>query len=498
MVRRLKAINNLLSNVYLWIVVFILLCFFSVAWYINESMKGEATEQVETLTKNVARSNIHVIINMLNDYEKALPFIYLALKDDSSDLGFNQNVRQVIASDSSINKIFLEQVKHITRHDKNKVKREVCQENGEYYFRFSLPINDTQNLCMLVSLLNFHKRVAENQILGFAYTTITYQGIYLYHPDENMLGKSIEPTNVQYAELALQHPKDTIIKTPSDYLNLLVYSYFSVEQVDGQKWLFAAHYPDLEISDSFQKTANYLMIISLLAILSFLLVFGLGIYRWRKDTVRRQEIEQENMRLLLRDEQNKQTLISTELERLKSGLNPHFLFNSLSSLHVLINKKSDVAKYFTITLSNLYRYMLRQENHNVVTLKEELEFTENYINLQKIRFANKIVADIQLSDDVMDNKVLPISLQLLVENCIKHTKITEEEPLRIKIYTEGQFIVVVNNHNPRQQDDNHSGKGIENIIRRYSILTQAKCKFEVQDGYYFARIPFISNAEKYI
>ncbi|WP_419032035.1 sensor histidine kinase [Dysgonomonas gadei] len=486
-----KITDGIFSSIYFWVSVFILLCFFMAAWYVNNSVKKEAVTQVGVMTTNIALSNIQIIVNMLDDYDNKLSLIKVVLENNDKKETLQEIVEEIRTLDPSISNITLEPL-NVPQEYSTGVWREIYNKDNQLFFKFSLAVNRTERLCLLVNLLDFHKRISEAPIRNSAYITIINKGIYLYHPDEKKIGSVIREQDMEYEKYLLSNPKDTIINTKSDYLDLPVYSYYKLHNSDNEQWLFTAHLPNLGISDSIQKTANDFLVISLLAIFSFLVVFGLGIYRWQKEAVRRRQIEQENMNLLLKSEQHKQTMISTELERLKSGLNPHFLFNSLGSLRVLISKDAEVAKYFAITLSNLYRYMLKQENQNIVTLAEELEFTENYINLQKIRFANKIVTEITLSEEILTYRILPISLQLLVENCIKHTKISDNEPLYIRIYAEGEFIVVTNNYNPREQDDDYSGKGIDNLIKRYSILTKTKCTFKIQDGYYFAKIPLLS------
>ena len=197
------------------------------------------------------------------------------------------------------------------------------------------------------------------------------------------------------------------------------------------------------------------------------------------------------MALLIKEEQHKQTLMATELERLRSSLNPHFLFNSLSSLKYLIRKDTSQAIFFVKTLSSLYRYLLMHEVDELVLLKDELNFANDYINLQKIRFSNNISINIDLGDYYLNFKVFPISIQLLIENCIKHNKISDNEPINISITAVNEYLIIENNYNPREGLTNNTGKGIENIIKRYLLLTEKKCLFEVINGKYSARIPLI-------
>lgn len=478
------------NSIYFRISVFILLCFFSATWYINSRVQKNAIERVNSMTTNVSINNIPVVTNILDSYEERLLFIKEMVQQMDNEKKLSNLIVRSKKLDSSIDDIYLEPFA-LPSNKINRVQRKVLNKDGKFLLQFSSFIDDHSRICLLVDLVKFHDKLADNKGLNYAYVTILYDDIYLYHPDENKIGSRANEQDLLIGQKILSSNRDTTINANSDYLNIPVYSYYNVQDIDGEKWIFTTNMPDLGLSDSIRKTGNDFLIISLLAICSFLTVFSLGILRWRKEVIHRREIEQQNMNLQLKNEQHKQTLIAKELENLKSGLNPHFLFNSLGSLRVLIGKDANVAKDFATTLSNLYRYMLKQENQNTVTLREELEFTQNYINLQKIRFANKIVTEISLDEELMEHKVLPISLQLLVENCIKHTRISDSEPLRIRIFAEDDLLVVVNNYNQREPEADYSGKGIDNLVRRYTFLTKTACQFGVSDGYYFAKIPIL-------
>lgn len=485
-----KVTSGLFSSVYFWLSIFILLGFFVATRHVYTRVEKESVERVNSMTSDVAINNIQIVANMLDSYDEKLFFIKSVLASYNKKDAFEDITNQIQNQDSSISVIRLETIEALHTNS-DKILREVYEERGALFFKYTLPLNTDTQICILVDLLGFRDKVSVTKELSSAYITIIHDNVYLYHPDEKKIGTQIGDHDKAYVQKAFAARRDTIINTESDYLNMPVYSYYNIRKISGDQWLFTANLPNLGLSDSIRQTANDFLIVSLLAICSFLAVFSLGIHRWRTEFLRRQEFEQQTMNLLLKEEQHKQTMISTELERLKSGLNPHFLFNSLSSLRVLITRDSEVAKFFAITLSNLYRYMLKQENQDTVTLREELEFTENYINLQKIRFANKIVEEIDIPQEYLDSRVLPISLQLLVENCIKHTRISDSEPLSIRVFIEGDLLVVTNNYNPREPEADHLGKGIENLIKRYSFLTKTKCEFGIEKGCYFARIPLL-------
>lgn len=485
-----KITDGLFRSVYFRASIAIALCFFAATWYINRRVEKEVENRVKAVSTNVSVNNIQMVGSVLDAYDAKLVFIKTAILPLSSGLAVRQVIEHVLKEDSSIRRIYTR--KHLSFADStNIVRREFIRSEKKCLLRFSLPIDSVQYLAMDVDLMGIHQKFSEIKGLNYAYVTISNRGIYVYHPDEKRIGTPVSGVDRNNESNILLQGKDSLIKLNSDYLNIPVYRYYNPVIAGGEKWMFTANMPNLGFIESIRNTGNDFLVITLLAICAFIAVFGLGAVRWRKEFVRRKEIEQQNLNLLLRDEQHKQAMVTAELERLKSGLNPHFLFNSLGSLRVLISKDVEVAKTFAITLSNLYRYMLKQENQQVVTLAEELKFTEDYIRLQKIRFANRIVTEISIPDTLMNHKVLPISLQLLVENCIKHTRISDNEPLKIRIFVENDLLVVVNNYAPRDQETESSGKGIENLIKRYSFLTKTNCQFDVIDGCYIAKIPLL-------
>ena len=216
----------------------------------------------------------------------------------------------------------------------------------------------------------------------------------------------------------------------------------------------------------------------------------LGISAWKKEVIKREQVEQDKLKLQLKSERQAQQALANELEQLKTGLNPHFLFNSLGSLKVLVDKKPEEAKKFAIALSNLYKYLLKQQNHPLTTLQEELNFSKNFIYLQQIRFAERIKTTINISNTQLNKQLPPMSLQLLIENCIKHTIMSQQHPLQIEIYTTSSHLIVKNNYNPPAHI--HSSKiGLQNLIKRYAHLTDQPCSFKVENNQFVAKIPLI-------
>ncbi len=163
---------------------------------------------------------------------------------------------------------------------------------------------------------------------------------------------------------------------------------------------------------------------------------------------------------------------AAKFDALKNQLDPHFLFNSLNVLTSLIEENPEAATRFTTTLSKVYRYVLEQKNKELVTLEEELKFAELYMSLLAVRFEDSIVFTTPSILEDSQARVVPLSLQLLLENAVKHNQVTPSKKLYITITEENGNLVVTNTVQPKQVLKESTGVGLKNIRDRYRLLTQ--------------------------
>lgn len=163
---------------------------------------------------------------------------------------------------------------------------------------------------------------------------------------------------------------------------------------------------------------------------------------------------------------------SAKFDALKNQLDPHFLFNSLNVLTSLIEENPEAATRFTTSLSKVYRYVLEQKNKELVTLEEELKFAELYMSLLAVRFEDSIVFTSPSKLENPQAKVVPLSLQLLLENAVKHNQVMPSKKLYITISEENGNLVVTNNSQPKQVLKESTGVGLRNIRDRYALLTK--------------------------
>lgn len=185
---------------------------------------------------------------------------------------------------------------------------------------------------------------------------------------------------------------------------------------------------------------------------------------------------------------------SAKFDALKNQLDPHFLFNSLNVLTSLIEEDPIQAQKFTTSLSKVYRYVLEQKSKNLISVDEELQFARTYVRLLKMRFEDSIIFEIPDKALNPEAKIVPLSLQLLLENAVKHNVVTASKPLHIKIYEEDDYLYVTNNLQEKQVVKKSSGVGLQNIRQRYAILTKKEMQIFKTAKEFKVRLPMLTNA----
>jgi len=202
-----------------------------------------------------------------------------------------------------------------------------------------------------------------------------------------------------------------------------------------------------------------------------------------------------NQSRIIEIEKNKLHKITAEqkLSTLKDQVNPHFLFNSLNTLVTMIPEEPNVAITFVQHLSQSYRNILEVRDEKLITLKQELKALESYIYLLKTRFHGKIHIFNTVNTQHLDHFIIPISLQILIENAVKHNITSSSKPLKIELFSENNFIVVRNNLQKKNQKYNSTKMGLSNIQSRYNLLTEQEIKVIESDDYFIVKLPIITN-----
>ncbi|MGP6604399.1 sensor histidine kinase [Ornithobacterium rhinotracheale] len=184
--------------------------------------------------------------------------------------------------------------------------------------------------------------------------------------------------------------------------------------------------------------------------------------------------------------------ISRSESAAKSQIGAHFLFNSLNILNGLIDENPKKAQNFITDMAEVYRYILDESEKNWTQLKDEIKFAEKYLNLIQIRFEDSL--EIYIEPEIADSELYlaPLTLQLLLENIIKHNALSREKKLKIEIYQENDFLVVKNNLNPKSILQKRKGKGLQNIINQYTSVDK---KVIVQESatHFTVKIPLLKT-----
>ena len=227
-------------------------------------------------------------------------------------------------------------------------------------------------------------------------------------------------------------------------------------------------------------------IVEFVAVLKSCFIFAIVILYSRILTLanREQQITLENE--MLRSEN-----LTTKYNMLTSQINPHFLFNSLSSLSMLVREKNEERTLDYIDqLSYTFRYLTQNgANSSFVTLREEIQFAEAYSYLFKIRYADKIAFEFEIEDKYLDYKLPPISLQPLIGNTVKHNTISSKRLFKVRIYTEDGYLVVANEKRPMLEPNPGTGVGLSNLNSRYQLLLGREIEIIDNDTDFVVRLP---------
>lgn len=192
------------------------------------------------------------------------------------------------------------------------------------------------------------------------------------------------------------------------------------------------------------------------------------------------------------NENKKQALLS-ELNALKMQLDPHFLFNNLSTLTSLIEENQVTAVQYVTNLASVYRYVLSNRNKNIVVLKTELDFIREYLFLYQIRYGSAIITDIADQSGHLNKFITPLTLQLLIENAIKHNSFSTALPLIITISFEDEWIIVENNKSPKFTKELGEGIGLAHILHSYKLLGDTLPIVYDSETVFKVRVPLLNN-----
>ena len=200
-------------------------------------------------------------------------------------------------------------------------------------------------------------------------------------------------------------------------------------------------------------------------------------------------------RALVSAEKLRTEMMAYRYEALRNQINPHFLFNSFNVLSDLVYADQAMAVKFINQLSDLFRYVLDSRDKELVSLKDELEFMNSYIYLLKTRFEDKLVLEIEI-EAAADELIVPMTLQLLVENAVKHNEVSEAFPLHIHIRRNETYLEVENTLRIKKVGEDSKNTGLKNIIQQFSYFTERPIDVIDSDGKFLVRVPILKSSEK--
>ena len=193
---------------------------------------------------------------------------------------------------------------------------------------------------------------------------------------------------------------------------------------------------------------------------------------------------------LLRVSQLQQAQTQAQLNALKAQIDPHFMFNSLNTLHYLINQDTKRARLFTQNLSDVYRYILMHKDDKLVTLAEELDFSSNYLQLMEVRFGKALHINRKIPKQ--EYLIPPVSLQILFENIFKHNSFSENAPMRVSLQVNNDELQISNHMIQKKEKEPSTGLGLENLSERFRLVTGKAIQIKSNNGTFAVTLPLLS------
>jgi two-component system, LytTR family, sensor kinase len=270
-----------------------------------------------------------------------------------------------------------------------------------------------------------------------------------------------------------------VTRTIVEIISLLAWSVGSFIAVQLIMYYLVLHQLPYVAWQSISQFVIYTLLISLFISLIFSVV---GFFKaWRKSVLNEAEL--------------KSQMMSYKYEALRNQINPHFLFNSFNVLSDLVYDDQAQAVKFIRQMSDLFRYVIDSRDKELVTLDEEMNFLNSYIYLLKTRFGDKLNLKIKFLPQASE-LIVPMTLQLLVENAVKHNEVSERFPLSIEVRRNDGYIEVENSLRKKNVGEDSKNTGLKNISQQYSFFTEKEIEVIHDEISFLVRIPLIQSAEK--
>lgn len=280
-------------------------------------------------------------------------------------------------------------------------------------------------------------------------------------------------------DLKIKWAKQPILRSILGIITLVIYSTVAFTLV---KYLLIfityGHFPQEGWKFSVQSSLYTVLISFNISIIFTAIGFFMA---WKREVANSQKLKTE--------------MLNYKYESLRNQINPHFLFNSLNVLSDLVYDDQAMAVKFIRQMSDLFRYVLDSRDKELVPLKDELEFIRSYTFMLKTRFEEKLMIDIDVQPNP-DDYIVPMCLQLLIENAVKHNEVSEAFPLRISIRKNDDSLEVENNVQPKSVGEDSKKTGLKNISQQFAFFSEKPIKIIFSDERYMVRVPILKSLDK--
>lgn len=446
-----------------------------------ESNKNKDFEKIENLIK----------INKI--FNKNLLSLHLLGKDKEKKINyFNQKNDPFVDSI-----IYLYQNKILTNNIFLSEPYQNAKDKKMYVAiikKITTPDEKKGFILLQIDLLKLHSKFVDIESFGYGYVSIfSSENNYISHPDETLIGTKYEgKSKLAFVDSARNLNKELGSEVMSEFLRIPVYRIYQTLKIGKNQlpWLISVSLPYQEMFTISKKVKVFALAIGIIASIVVIIMMWIALKKWVLELQLRKKVELQQKESQRLNAIREKELMRAQLENLKNQTRPHFLFNSLSSLMVLIDDEPKEAVKFVEKLASLYRFLIEINNTDWADIEKELKSVEDYIYLQKTRFKKNLTYNQSVSEKFMLSKIPTSSLLILVENAIKHNIISAKEPLDIFIYAEGNNVFVKNNFNLRENEQKSNiGIGLKNLKERYKLLMNVEPTFFQDNSVFIVKLP---------
>jgi len=513
------------SKYFIAIGFFIFLCFTGMGLFMKSKF-NERTQRISLdmatkiyqLKSNVIRNEFNSFIKGLGNAEVIIPL----LKTESDFFKEERLFNSLLLSHSKVHNGWYAIVKgrdtvyHTITKEKDKYSKGVGLVYQQSWIRTQLNRTDTavrsstlisvkDSLhCLLAarhqladsSILIFGLDINFNELQHYLWSVdstgrasafiVDSNRLYITNQDEKLIGLKVPEGEKMKGETTLSDSVSSYEIVNSSYLQVPVVRFYTPLNIGKMNWTMVVDTPVFVIDEDVKAIEKYVLIMFVSTALIILGLIGWSQAKWQKEFMMRQEAE-----LTAERKQKENALL--QLDKLKEKVNPHFLFNSLSSLNGLIEEQPELAKSFVVKLSRVYRYVLDPSPGGLEEVSKEIRFASEYFFLLKIRFGESLASlVVDISAEHQAAYIPFMSLQTLVENAVKHNVVSKSRPLHITMKSEGDGIMVTNNLQLRNDVKDSGKQGLNYLQSVYAHFGDYYLVSTIENDTYKCFLPVIT------